>query len=161
MSDFAKSKIFCAFVGRYTKLEDQLYLWIDDMRQANLPVPPSLTIAKAKLITSSLAIPEEEFKASWQWLRRFRARRGLQKLLLHGGGEVNKDDLELLAALSKLYVVIEQYDPENVYNMDETGLFFPLLPRYSLLMPYEDKLTTRGKEKSKDRVSLTVPVNAT
>ena len=97
----------------------------------------------------------------WQWLNRSRARCGLQKFLLHGEGEVKKDDPELLAMLSKLYAVIEQYDLENVYNMDEMGLFFRILPRYSLLMPNEDMLTTRGKEKSKDRASLIVSANAT
>ena len=46
-------------------------------------------------------------------------------MLLYGeGAEVNKDDLELLAALRDLYDIIEQYDPENICNMDETRLFF-------------------------------------
>jgi hypothetical protein len=131
------------------------------MRRANLPVPPSLAIAKAKNIALSLSIPETDFKASWQWLRRFRVHRGLQKMLVHGeGAEINKPDLGLLAALDDLYAIIAQYDPENVYNMDETGLFFRLLPRYSLLMPDEDISTTRGKKKSKDRVSLIVCANA-
>ncbi len=43
--------------------------------------------------------------------------------------------------------------------MDKTGLFFWLLPRYSLLMPNEDISTTRGKKKAKDRVSLIVCTN--
>jgi hypothetical protein len=131
------------------------------MCRANLPVPPSLAIAKAKSIASSLLIPETDFKASWQWLSRFRVRRGLQKMLLHGeGAEVNKSDLVLLVALDDLYAIIAQYDPENVYNMDETGLFFCLLPRYNLLMPDEDISTTRRKKKSKDQVSLIVCANA-
>jgi hypothetical protein len=131
------------------------------MRRANLPAPPSLAIAKAKSIALSLSIPETDFKASWKWLRRFRMRRGLQKMLLHGeGAEVNKSDLGLLAALDDLYAIIAQYDLENVYNMDETGLFFRLLPRYSLLMVDEDISTTKGKKKSKDRVSLIVCANA-
>jgi hypothetical protein len=46
-------------------------------------------------------------------------------MLLHGEGvEVNKNDLELLAVLKKLYEIIVEYDLKNVYNMDETGLFF-------------------------------------
>jgi hypothetical protein len=65
----------------------------------------------------------------------------------------------LLAALDDLYAIIAQYDLENVYNMDETGLFFCLLPRYNLLMPDEDILTTRRKKKSKDRVSFIVCAN--
>jgi hypothetical protein len=160
MSDETKEKIFRSSVGRFTELEDMLYIWIDSMRRANLPVPPSLAIAKAKSIASSLSIPETDFKASLQWLRRFRVRQGLQKMLLHGeGAEVNKSDLGLLAALDDLYAIIAQYDPENVYDMDEIGLFFRLLPRYSLLMPDEDILTTRGKKKSKDRVFIIVCAN--
>jgi hypothetical protein len=82
-------------------------------------------------------------------------------MLLHGeGAEVDKNDPELLSALEELYSIIAQYDPENVYNMDETGLLFHLLPRYSILMPNEDISSTRGKKKAKDRVSLIVCANA-
>jgi hypothetical protein len=72
-------------------------------------------------------------------------------MFLHGErAKVNKNDPELLAALEEFHGIIAQYDLENVYNMDETGLFFWLLPRYSLLMPNEDISTTRGKKKAKD-----------
>jgi hypothetical protein len=120
------------------------------MCRAKLPVPPSLAIAKAKSIASSLSIPESDFKASWQWLSRFKARRGLEKMLFHEeGAEVNNNNPELQPALEELHGLIAQYDPKNVYNMDETGLFFRLFLRYSLLMPNEDISTTRGKKKSK------------
>jgi hypothetical protein len=70
-----------------------LYIWIDSMRHARLPVPPSLAIAKAKSIASTLSISDSDFKASWQWFSRFRTRQGLQKMLLHGqGAEVDKND---------------------------------------------------------------------
>ena len=92
----------------------------------------------------------------------FQSKRGLQKILLHGeGAEVNKNDPKLLAALKELYAIISNYEPENVYNMDETGLFFRLLPRYSLLMREEYISTTRGKKKSKDRMLLIGCANAT
>jgi hypothetical protein len=95
------------------------------MHYAKLLVPPSLTIAKVKNIAPNLSIPESNFKASLQWLSRFRPHHGLQKMLLHGeGAEVNKNDLKLLAALKKLYEIIVEYDLENVYNMDKIGLFF-------------------------------------
>ncbi|KAI6648197.1 hypothetical protein LOD99_12006 [Oopsacas minuta] len=143
-------------------MEDMLYLWIDGMRRANLPVSPTLAIAKAKRIAEQLSISEDDFKASWQWLSRFRERRGLQKLLLHGeGAEVDKQEPNFLAALNSLYDIIAQYEPENVYNMDEAGLFFRLLPRYTLLMPFEDVSSTRGKRKAKDRLSLVVCANGT
>jgi hypothetical protein len=134
-----KERTFRAFVGRFTELEDMFYIWIDSMRCAKLHVLPSLAIAKAKSIASSLSISKSNFKASWQWLSRFRAHRGLQKMLLHGeGAEVNKNDLELLAALEEFYKIIAQYDPENIYNMDETSLFFRLLPKYLRKMTIHD-----------------------
>jgi hypothetical protein len=41
-------------------------------------------------------------------------------MFLHGkGAEVDKKDPELLSALEELYCIIAQYDPKNVYNMDE------------------------------------------
>ncbi len=130
------------------------------MRHARLHVPPSLAIVKAKSIASTLSISDSDFKASWQWLSRFRTCRGLEKMLLHGkGAEVDKNDLELLSALEELYSIIAQYDLENIYNMDKTGLFFCLLPRYSILMPNEDISSIRGKKKVKDRVSLIVCAN--
>ncbi len=76
-SEEAKHKTFKASVGRFTELEDMLYIWVNSMCHARLPVPPSLAIAKAKSIASTLSIFYSDFKASWQWLSRFRTRRGL------------------------------------------------------------------------------------
>jgi hypothetical protein len=82
LSEEAKQKTFRTSVGRFIKLEDMLYIWIDSMRHAKLPVSPSLAILKAKSIASTLSISNLDFKASWQWLSHFRSRRGLQKMLL-------------------------------------------------------------------------------
>ena len=48
MSEETKKKTFRASVSRFTEVDHKLYLWIDGMRRANLPVPPSLAILKAK-----------------------------------------------------------------------------------------------------------------
>ena len=60
----AKKKTFRASVGRFTEVEDKLYLWIDGMRRANLLVPPSLTILKAKKIAKELLISQEHYGSS-------------------------------------------------------------------------------------------------
>jgi hypothetical protein len=107
-----------------------LYIWIDNMRRAKLLIPPSLAIAKAKSIASSLSISESNFKASWQWLSRFRAHYGLQKMLLHEnwkGVEVNKNDLELLAALEELYGIITKYNSKKSTIWIRMACFFGCL----------------------------------
>jgi len=60
-SEEAKHKTFKASVGRFTELEDMLYIWVNSMCHARLPVPPSLAIAKAKSIASTLSIFDSNF----------------------------------------------------------------------------------------------------
>jgi hypothetical protein len=79
-----------------------LYIWIDNMHRAKLPIPPSLAIAKAKSIASDLSIPKSDFKASWQWLSQFRMHHGLQKMLLHGEGvEVNQEQSRITGSFRR------------------------------------------------------------
>jgi hypothetical protein len=68
LSEKAKERTFQASFGQFIELEDMLYIWIDNVHRAKLPVPPSFVIAKVKNIASSLSISEFDFKASWQWL---------------------------------------------------------------------------------------------
>ena len=58
MSEEAKKKTFRASVGRFTEVEDKLYLWIYSMRRVNLLVPPSLAILKAKLSQTLFGNPK-------------------------------------------------------------------------------------------------------
>ena len=101
---------------------------------------------KAKKIAEKLLISPDYFKASWEWFSRFRKRRGIQQLFLHGeGAEVDRENPDLVAALDKLYAIITKYDPESVYNMDEIGLFFccclnaPSLCRLRMLAAHEER----------------------
>lgn len=117
---------------------------------------------KARKTAEKLGISTHDFKASWGWFRNFRIRKGIKSALLYGEeGEVDKSDPVLLEKLRKLSDKIREFDAENVYNMDETALFYRLLPRYSVLLPDEDISSLRGKKKSKERVTLAVCSNAT
>lgn len=63
MCDQTKEKIFQSSAGHFPQLKNMLYIWIDSMRRVNRLITPSLAIAKAKNIASSLLIPESDFKA--------------------------------------------------------------------------------------------------
>ena len=115
------------------------------LRRENLPVPSSLIILKSKKIAEELLISQDDFKASWDGLADLE-RRGIQQLLFHGeGAEVDRENPDLVAALDKLYAIIAKYDPKNVYNMDEIGLFFccclnaPSLCRLRMLAAHEGR----------------------
>ena len=160
MSKQRKSKKLRFSSAKYSDLESQLYDWISVIRKANLPISPSIIIARANEIANNLSL--EDFKASWMQLSRFRDRKKLQGVNLHGeGGEVNKEDPALLEQLNKLYDEIKTYDADRIYNVDETGIFFIMIPNYTYILPNEDVKTARGRKKAKERVSLIVCSNAT
>lgn len=58
-------------------------------------------------------------------------RRSLVPMLLNGkGAAVDRYYSDLLGQWDDLGQIIAQYAFENIYNMNETGLFFKILPNY-------------------------------
>ena len=161
LSDNLINSISRSTKPQYADLEEKLYSWVETLRFAKIPISPSLVISKAKGIAEQLSY-STDFKASWCWYGKFKKRKGLNQKALHGeGGEVDQNDPNTLAALELLYQEIARYDPEDVYNMDETGLFFRVLPKYTVLLPEEDIKTARGRKNAKERVTLVACANAT
>ena len=67
-------------------------------------------------------------------------------LLCGEGGEVDRNDPVLLSQLEKLYDVVSIYEPENMYNLDETELLYRLIPRHTVLLCDEVISSVRGKK---------------
>jgi hypothetical protein len=161
-TDLTNASTYRASYPKFPQLEDVLEEWLSASRRMSLVITPLILKIKAKQIAQTLGISQDVFSASDGWLQRFRKRRGIKITHLYGeGGEVDKDDPVLLKKLSDLEQLIDTYDIMNVYNMDETGLFYRMMPNYTLLMPDEDITTARGKKAQKERVTLTVCCNAT
>jgi hypothetical protein len=130
---------------KFPELEAALSAWINASRMANLVVPPSMVRQKAQQIAYSLNISSDDFSGSHGWYYRFAKGINLHAINLHGeGGEVHRNDPLLLEKFSALERLIESYDTNNVYNMDETELFFRMMPQYTVLMPNEDASTVCG-----------------
>ena len=148
-------------IARFPVLEQCLFDWLGASQVAGLTISPCMLKHKARALAVSQNIPEGDFVGSNGWYHRFRKRWDIGATFLYGeGGEVDKDDPVLLEKLRQLETMIKKYDNDNIYNMDETGLFYRLIPRYTLLMPTEDIKTVRGQKTKKDRITLTVCCNA-
>ena len=104
----------------------------------------------------------ERFTASRGWVENFVKRHALRSVALHGGagqvqaGEVSKDIGILRSHLCDC-------DADCIYNIDETGMFYKLLPRRTYVSIWEDRKSLRGIKamKAKDRVTAFVCTNAT
>lgn len=94
-----------------------------------------------------------DFKASSGWLTKFKKRHQLKLRKLHGESfsvkEINYDEF-----LIELKEKINEYGEENVYNADETGLFYKLIPSKTIC-----KNIRKGYKLLKDRISILLCAN--
>ncbi|KAL2610488.1 hypothetical protein R1flu_029061 [Riccia fluitans] len=96
----------------------------------------------------------EEFSPGW--LSGFKKRYGMRSYARHGEAASVEITEEVAAKIQVLKELISQFDPDYVYNMDETGLFFRLEPGRTLATK---KMS--GKKASKERLTIALTCNMT
>ncbi|XP_037808506.1 jerky protein homolog [Lucilia sericata] len=113
---------------------------------------------KAKIFHSKLET-NSECEYSNGWLQNFKKRHGIHKLRAEG----EKSSADYIAAtmfVEKLneYILTEKLTNEQIYNGDETGLFWKCLPESSLACHNENFID--GHKVSKERVTTLLCANA-
>ena len=74
---------------------------------------------------------ENQLKCANGQVYRFKQRNGLQKV--NFSGEANSASLETLPEeKARLHSLLAKYNEEDIYNADETGLFFRMEPNQTL-----------------------------
>lgn len=116
---------------KYPMLERAVNMWIEQVTAEGLIISDSIIKEKGHQFAQALAIPEESITFSNGWVTKFKQRNGLKKIIMHG--EAASAPLENLSEeRQKLQELLSQYNPEDIYNADETGLFYRLLPNQTL-----------------------------
>ncbi|XP_064461904.1 tigger transposable element-derived protein 4-like [Ornithodoros turicata] len=137
-------------------LEDVLLAWIRQARSSNLP--PSVVVLRAKAEEIALRLHVEGFSCSDGWLDRFRKRHGLVYRSIVGVSADVDDAACTDWRSSRLKDLMEEYDAVNIYNVDETALYYQLIPQKTLT--FSGDACTGGKH-SKVRVTVLVGANMT
>ncbi|UYV68101.1 hypothetical protein LAZ67_5003065 [Cordylochernes scorpioides] len=111
-------------VGKFRDLEDALFNWFTQKRANNIIITDDLLREKAKKLGEHLDVPEN-FAYSSGWLQRFKGRFHISHRRLCGEGASISPAIidEHLTNLNSI-LANSGYDPANIYNADETGLFF-------------------------------------
>lgn len=119
-----KSKV-AAVRAHHPNLDQQVYSWFLSVRNPSgkckpLPVSRELIQTRARQIAESLGVTG--FQASDGCFRNWRWRYDIGKSVrLHGeAGDVDLSMYEEL--MEELKMSISSYDPDKVFNMDETGI---------------------------------------
>lgn len=138
----------------YKDLETVLYDWYRQARALQIPIDGTILREKALEIATLKGI--ENFTASNGWISRFKERHGLNFKKLCGQSAA-VDDSVVQDWLSRLPTLIEGFDPRDIYNADETGLFYKCLPDRSLTLKGE---ACHGGKNSKERLTILLCSNS-
>ena len=137
----------------HADIEDAVLLWFKQAR--SLSVPVSGPQFKARELVTSLG--HREFVCSSGWLERFKARHGIV-FQMSGESALVTEDMTSDWLGTKLPTLLSEYQPTDIFNADETGLFWKCLPDKTLHM--KDELCSGGK-RSKERIMVLVCANMT
>ncbi|XP_076167107.1 cytochrome P450 302a1, mitochondrial isoform X3 [Ptiloglossa arizonensis] len=138
-------------------LEGRLYSWFLQRRALGDRISNMLLQEKARELHEEFGGPSS-FKASNGWLWRFKNRHDINFCDIHG----ESADSMTAEDFSRNFLrrlVEEDIQLQNVYNMDETGLLWKVLPLRTLFHDSERKVC-ENKIKN-DRITVGVCANAT
>ncbi|CAG8777773.1 17712_t:CDS:2, partial [Racocetra persica] len=107
--------------GKYPLVEEALALWISRANTALQTITDAIVKCKATQLTEGLEVTG--FNASDGWLSNFKKRHHIKEY--KHLGEAASAPLENLPRFcSELQKLIKKYKPEDVYNADETALYW-------------------------------------
>jgi hypothetical protein len=114
----------------FEELESLLAAWFKRARSSNAVISGTLLREKALHIATRLGI--EDLKASNGWINSFKQRHSVVYKTV--SGKCKSVDPSTVEEWRKeqLLKIFESYEPKNIYNADETGLFFRLPPNKTL-----------------------------
>ena len=140
--------------GKDDDVEKALYTWFTDACVRNTPITTAILEEKARQFTAGLDKPN--FQVTTGWLCRWKARHGIKYKRAHG--EKNDADIESADAWASTVLcdLLCDFKPRNIYNADETGIYYCTLPDSTLTFS-TDHLS--GSKKVKDRITALVAVN--
>ena len=152
---FADDDLKTVKKDRLVELHNLLEEFHDKMEAKGAPMNDQLLIEEAKTIAAehNLNLPSD-FKFSDDWFLRFKRQRGIGQMEMHGeAGDACLAGIELCRRF--LPHIFEKFNLEDIYNGDESGLFFRQLPTRALM-----KKMRKGKKSNKLRATLNFIVNA-
>ena len=100
-----------------------------------------------------------EFVASDGWLWRFSRRHGIRQLALQGEKlSADAPAAENFITSFRTFIEDQHYTLHQIFNSDESGLYYKLLPEKTLASHFEK--TADGRKKQKERVTINACSNA-
>ncbi len=115
----------------YQDVDEALVQWVEAY-QANINISGEMICQKAAQFLERLHFDAPKFEFSSGWLAKFKQR---HQIWSHRQfGENGATDTEIIEeSLPRICTILDQYALADIYNMDETGLFYRMQADNSLI----------------------------
>lgn len=129
-----KTPLYCKVLttkGKYPEIDTAIFDWFCSIRSfsgSRRPLPVSKSIIQARAVHEATKRGIASFNASDGWLWRWCWRFGIaNSVRLHGeAAQVDLKVAEERMEELRRQIVVKGYKHSNIFNMDETGLFYQL-----------------------------------
>ena len=135
--------------------------WFSQARSEGMPISGPVIQIQAKKFHRDIHGEDLTFFASGGWLNRFKQQHGIKQVSIRGEQRsADEEAAESYPGVLRELLLNEGPSLEQVYNCDETGLYYKMLPDKTLAQKSDDKKTL-GFKQSKDRVTVLLCCNKT
>lgn len=145
----------------YEELENRLYDWFLKQRQRNCTINGPILKRKAVELFKTVYPDKDEkdFNASEGWLYKFKRRHGMRFLKVCGE-ILSSDTATITPFIHKLRAKMQEMNitDSQLYNGDESGLFWKMLPDKTYVAACEK--TAPGRKIKKERITFLLCANA-
>ena len=154
-------------VSKFPELDAHIYRWFMGQRALGNPVSNAMLTEQARQLAAAHGVPASQFTATDSWLRAWRVRWTVSgNKRTHGKAgqvDVNSPTIKRNVANIRKFIADKRILPGDVYNTDETGLFFRATPQCTMhsLRDVASSDLRGGKLDAKDRLTLLLAVNST
>ena len=143
----------------WVAMEQALITWINQASVHNLTITDEIVRMKAKDFAAAIYTSPDDvlssFSATDGWLAGFKTRFSLNVKSYRLHGEAASAPLQDLdESRSSLRETLASFPLEDIFNADETGLFFRLLPNQTLATS-----SHKGTKKDKERITILLAAN--
>nr|XP_061806456.1 tigger transposable element-derived protein 1-like [Nerophis lumbriciformis] len=149
---------------RMEDVEKLLLQWVTERQQRGEKVSEPIICERARQLYSDLTRDSpgdsaDDFKASRGWFENFKKRSGIRYVVRKRETlRADKEGAKKFVEEFQSFVGKEGFLPQQVFNCDETGLFWKKMPKRTYITREEKSLP--GHKPMKDRLTLLLCTNA-
>jgi hypothetical protein len=123
--------------------------WFSAVTERGVRISGPMLQQKAEFFAEKIG--HSDFKATEGWISRWKDRNNIKFKRFHGEKSSADTNGANEWSLAKLPEILKNFSPQDIYNADETGLFYRATPDGSLCYKRE---TLEGSKKSMDRITV-------